>query len=136
MPLISAVKGRIVFNSRGSKSIEIDVITDNKFVGRACAPSGASVGKLEAQSFSDNKPEKSMEIFNVNMKRFIGIDAQDPKSIFDIIKSIDNSTSYNKIGGAVAYALSIASVDSAAKALDIPLFKLLKQRKQYKFPYP
>jgi len=136
MPLISAVKGRIVFNSRGSKSIEIDVITDNKFVGRACAPSGASVGKLEAQSFSDNKPEKSMEIFNANMKRFIGIEAQDPKSIFDIIKSIDNSVSYNKIGGAVAYALSIASVDSAAKALDIPLFRLLKQRKHYKFPYP
>lgn len=136
MPLISGVKGRIVFNSRGSKSIEIDVITDNKFIGRACAPSGASVGKLEAQSFSDNKPEKSMEIFNANIKKFIGIEAQDPKAIFDIIKSIDSSTSYNKIGGAIAYALSIASVDSAAKALDIPLFKLLKQRKQYKFPYP
>jgi enolase len=136
MPLISAVKGRIVFNSRGSKSIEIDVITDNKFFGRACAPSGASVGKLEAQSFSDNKPERSMEIFNANMKKFIGIEAQDPKAIFDVIKSIDNSTSYNKIGGAVAYALSIASVDSAAKALDIPLFKLLKQRKEYKFPFP
>ena len=69
MPLISAVKGRIVFNSRGSKSIEIDVITDNKFFGRACAPSGASVGKLEAQSFSDNKPERSMEIFNANIKK-------------------------------------------------------------------
>jgi enolase len=136
MPLISAVKGRIVFNSRGSKSIEIDVITDNKFVGRACAPSGASVGKLEAQSFSDNKPEKSMEIFNANIKKFIGIEAEDPKAIFDIIKSIDSSASYNKIGGSIAYALSIASVDSAAKALDIPLFKLLKQRKQYKFPYP
>jgi enolase len=136
MPLISAVKGRIVFNSRGSKSIEIDVITDNKFFGRACAPSGASVGKLEAQSFSDNKPERSMEIFNANIKKFIGIEAQDPKAIFDVIKSIDSSPSYNKIGGSVAYALSIASVDSAAKALDIPLFKLLKQRKGYKFPYP
>ena len=136
MPLISGVKGRIVFNSRGSKSIEIDVITDNKFFGRACAPSGASVGKLEAQSFSDNKPERSMEIFNANIKKFIGIEAQDPKAIFDIIKSIDSSASYNKIGGSVAYALSIASVDSAAKALDIPLFKLLKQRKGYKFPYP
>jgi enolase len=136
MPLISAVKGRIVFNSRGNKSIEIDVITDNKFFGRACAPSGASVGKLEAQSFSDNKPERSMEIFNANIKKFIGIEAQDPKAIFDVIKSIDSTPSYNKIGGSVAYALSIASVDSAAKALDIPLFKLLKQRKGYKFPYP
>ena len=49
MPLISSLKGRIVFNSRGSKSIEIDVITDNKFLGRASAPSGASVGSHEAQ---------------------------------------------------------------------------------------
>src|ERR687889_553787 len=128
MPLISEVKGRIIFNSRGSKTIEIDVTTDNKFFGRACAPSGASVGKLEAQSFSDNRPEKSLEIFNENIKKFIGIEAQDPKAIFDIIKSIDNSRSYLKIGGAVAYALSIASVDSAAKALDIPLFKLLNAR--------
>ena len=136
MPLISAVKGRIIFNSRGSKTIEIDVITDNKFFGRACAPSGASVGKLEAQSFSDNRPEKSLEIFNENIRKFIGIEAQDPKAIFDVLKSIDNSASYVNIGGAIAYALSIASVDSAAKALDVPLFKLLNARKQYKFPYP
>src|SRR5919109_4090748 len=132
MPLISEVKGRIIFNSRGSKTVEIDVITDNKFLGRACAPSGASVGKLEAQSFSDNKPEKSLEIFNENIKKFIGIEAQNPKAIFDVIKSIDSSPSYAKIGGAVAYALSIACVDSAAKALDIPLFKLLKPTKQYR----
>jgi enolase len=136
MPLVSAIKGRIIFNSRGSKTVEIDVITDNKFLGRACAPSGASVGKLEAQSFSDNKPEKSLEIFNENIKKFIGIEAQNPKAIFDVIKSIDSSPSYAKIGGAVAYALSIACVDSAAKALDIPLFKLLKPTKQYRFPYP
>jgi enolase len=136
MPLITAVKGRIIFNSRGSKTIEIDVITDDKFLGRASAPSGASVGKLEAQSFLDNNPEKSLEIFNLNRKKFIGIEAEDPKAIFDVLRTIDDSAFYVKIGGSVAYALSIASVDSAAKALDMPLFKLLKQNKQYKFPYP
>jgi len=51
MPSITALKGRIVYNSRGSKTIEIDVITDKKFFGRASAPSGASVGKQEAQVF-------------------------------------------------------------------------------------
>ena len=56
MPSITSVEARIVFNSRGSKTIEVDVVTDKKFAGRACAPSGASVGKLEAQSFPDNKP--------------------------------------------------------------------------------
>ena len=50
MPKITALKGRAVFNSRGSKTIEIDVFTDNRYLGRACAPSGASVGKYEAQS--------------------------------------------------------------------------------------
>ena len=43
---------------------------------------------------------------------------------------------YTKIGGAVAYALSIAAIDSAAKALNVPMFKLLKPRKPYRFPFP
>ena len=38
-----------MFNSRGDKSIEVDVISDNQFLGRACAPSGASVGMYEVK---------------------------------------------------------------------------------------
>jgi len=49
MPSITSVRGRIVFNSRGSKTIEIDVVSDGKFMGRACAPSGASVDRLGAE---------------------------------------------------------------------------------------
>ena len=75
MPLISSLKGRIVFNSRGSKSIEIDVITDNKFLGRASAPSGASVGSHEVPSFVDNNPELTLKTFESNMTKFIGVDA-------------------------------------------------------------
>lgn len=136
MPSITALKGRIVYNSRGSKTIEIDVITDKKFFGRASAPSGASVGKHEAQSFPDDNPKKALELFTTNAKRFIGLDAEDPKIIFDVLRSIDNTETYTKVGGAIAYALSIAAIDSAAKALDNPIFKLLKPRKPYKFPFP
>jgi enolase len=136
MPSITALKGRIVFNSRGSKSIEIDVVTDKKFFARACAPSGASVGKLEAQSFPDDDSKKALEVFTANAKKFVGLDAEDPKVIFDALRSIDNTETYTKIGGAVAYALSIAAIDSAAKALNVPMFKLLKPRKSYKFPFP
>ena len=136
MPSITALKGRIVFNSRGSKSIEIDVVTDKKFFARACAPSGASVGKLEAQSFPDDDSKKALEVFTANAKKFVGLDAEDPKVVFDALRSIDNTETYTKIGGAVAYALSIAAIDSAAKALNVPMFKLLKPRKSYKFPFP
>ncbi|HXG08102.1 MAG TPA: enolase C-terminal domain-like protein [Nitrososphaera sp.] len=136
MPSITSVRGRIVFNSRGSKTIEIDVVTDNKFMGRACAPSGASVGKFEAQSFPSNKPEKALETFNANSNKFVGLQADNMKAVFNALRSIDNTTNYSIIGGSVAYALSIAAVDSAAKALDVPLFKLLKPSKAYRFPFP
>ena len=136
MPSISSIRGRIVFNSRGSKTIEIDVVTDGKFTGRACAPSGASVGKFEAQSFPENRPEEALSMLNANINRFVGLQAENLQSVYDALKSIDRTDNYSKVGGSVAYALSIAAVDSAAKALDIPLFKLLKPDKPYEFPFP
>jgi enolase len=136
MPIITDLKGRIIFNSRGSKTIEIDVISDDKFLGRACAPSGASVGKHEALSFKENSPEKSLEEFNKNLSKFIGIESHDPSSVYYILKNIDNSENYSQIGGSVAYAISLASIESASKALDIPIFRLLNASGDYKFPYP
>ena len=136
MPSISSIRGRIVFNSRGSKTIEIDVVTDGKFTGRACAPSGASVGKFEAQSFPENRPEEALSMLNANINRFVGLQAENLQAVYDALKSIDRTDNYSTVGGSVAYALSIAAVDSAAKALNIPLFQLLKPGKPYEFPFP
>lgn len=136
MPLISSLKGRIVFNSRGSKSIEIDVITDNKFLGRASTPSGASVGSHEVPSFVDNNPELTLKTFEPNMAKFIGVDASDSKAIFEILKSLDTSNNFSGIGGSVAYALSIAAATSASLSLDVPLFAMLNDQGPYRFPYP
>ena len=136
MPIITDIRARMIFNSRGAKTIEVDIISDDKFLGRASSPSGASVGKHEAQSFKENNPEKSLDELNKNLSKFIGIESQDPRATYDILKNIDNSENYSKIGGSVAYAISLASVESASKALEIPLFKLLKPSGDYKFPYP
>jgi enolase len=136
MPIITDIKARMIFNSRGAKTIEVDIISDDKFLGRASSPSGASVGKHEAQSFKENSAEKSLDELKKNLSKFIGIESQDPRATYDILKNIDNSENYSKIGGSVAYAISLASVESASKALEIPLFKLLKPSGDYKFPYP
>jgi enolase len=136
MPSITSLKARIVFNSRGSKTIEIDVVSDRKYFGRACAPSGVSIGNHEAQSFPNGNPEKALDVFNAISKKFIGLNAEDPKVIFDVLRDIDDTETYSKIGGSIAYALSIAAIDSAAKALDVPIFKLLKSTKPYRYPFP
>src|SRR3989441_3968090 len=136
MPSITGLRSRMVFDSRGTKTIEIDITTDKKFFGRASAPSGASVGTHEAQSFPSNSPEKALEVFKANELKFIGLDGENQRQIFDALRSIDGTETYSVVGGAVAYALSLASIESASKALAMPMFMLLKRHKPYRFPFP
>lgn len=137
MPKITSINERLVFNSRGDKTIEIDVVSDNHYLGRACAPSGASVGLYEAQSFIENDPQKTIEKFRSIKGKFIGLDSGDLKSIDDILKSYDRSPTYSNIGGSVAYAITIASIDSASKSLGLPFYKILNPKiDKINFPFP
>ena len=136
MAKISSIKGRIIHNSRGTKTIEVDVISDNQYLGRTAAPSGASVGKYEAASFPEGGPEESLRILNENSTKFLELESNDLKSIDEVIKSIDKTSNYSKIGGALAYAVTIASMESAAKSAGKPLFELISEQNDYRFPIP
>jgi len=133
---ITSIKGRIIHNSRGTKTIEVDVISDNQYLGRTSAPSGASVGKYEAISFPDDGPEESLRILNENSKKFLEFEPSDLKSIDETLKSIDKTSNYSKIGGALAYAITIASMESASKAVGKQLFELISEQNEYRFPIP
>lgn len=136
MSKITSIEGRVLFNSRGSKTIEVDIKSDNKFLGRVCAPSGASVGKYEATSFPNGGPEESLKILTQNSQKFIGLDSSDLKTIHDTLKNLDNTNNYSVIGGALAFAVTIASMESASKSLEQPLFKTLSQDSDVKCPFP
>jgi len=137
LPKITSINERLVFNSRGDKTIEVDVISDNHYIGRACAPSGASVGIYEAQSFIDNNPKKTIEKFKTIKKNFVGLESDNLKTIDDALKSLDNTSNYSNIGGSIAYALTIASIDSASKSLNLPFYKVLNPKiDKINFPFP
>ena len=136
MAKITSIKGRIIHNSRGTKTIEVDVISDNQYLGRTSAPSGASVGKYESVSFPDDGPEESLRILNENSKKFLEFEPSDLKSIDETLKSIDKTSNYSKIGGALAYAITIASMESASKAVGKQLFELISEQNEYRFPIP
>ena len=136
MAKITSIKGRIIHNSRGTKTIEVDVISDNQYLGRTSAPSGVSVGKYEAVSFPDDGPEESLRILNENSKKFLEFEPSDLKSIDETLKSIDKTSNYSKIGGALAYAITIASMESASKAVGKQLFELISEQNEYRFPIP
>ena len=136
MSKITSIEGRVLFNSRGSKTIEVDIKSDNKFLGRVCAPSGASVGKYEATSFPEGGPEESIRILTQNSQKFIGLDSSDLKTIHNTLRSLDNSNNYSVIGGALAFAVTIASMESTSKSLEQPLFKTLSNDSDVKCPFP
>ncbi len=136
MSKITSISGRILYNSRGSKTIEVDIESDKHFLGRVCAPSGASVGKHEAIDFPNGKPEESLKILKENSGKFLNLDPTDLKSVHDILRTIDETENYSKIGGAFAFAVTIAAMESASKAAGEPLFKILSNETEFRFPFP
>ena len=48
MSIIVSVHARQILDSRGNPTVEVDVETENGFLGRAAVPSGASTGEYEA----------------------------------------------------------------------------------------
>ncbi len=110
--------------------------SDGTYTGRACAPSGASVGRHEAVGFPGSDPEQSLQVLNKNAQRFEGIDSGDPKAIHDVIRTFDDTVNYSICGGALAFAVTIAAADSASRALGRPIFSTLSRRDEYRLPLP
>ena len=57
MSIIIDIYARQIFDSRGNPTVEVDVTTENGFVGRAAVPSGASTGEHEAVELRDGGRE-------------------------------------------------------------------------------
>ena len=136
MAKITSINGRLIYNSRGSQALEVDVVSENQYLGRSCAPSGASVGKYEAVSFPNNQPEESLRFLDEISKKIIGYESDDLKFIDEVIKSVDGTADYSKIGGSLAYAITIATMESASKAVGKQLFELISEQDEYRFPIP
>ena len=51
--MIESVYGREVLDSRGNPTVEVEIMVEGGFVGRAIVPSGASTGAFEAVELRD-----------------------------------------------------------------------------------
>jgi len=132
---LDSLKARICFNSRGNKTIEVDAETNN-FIGRSSTPSGKSKGELEAVEFVDENIDKTLKIFNTYRNEFIGINILNTEKITSKLRQIDNTVGYSKIGGSIAYAISLAIADLGSKICQKPLYELINFTGNYTMPYP
>ena len=94
-------KARVVYNSRGEESIEVEISVEGGH-GRASSPSGASVGKYEAVSFFGGNASRTLTKINSYKDKLVGLDASDPHSLMHALREIDGTANYSEIGGSAA----------------------------------
>ena len=95
--IIEDVTARTILNSRGEKTIEVDVITVDGF-GRVSAPTGASRGKAEAVPFPKGGAEESVKrIKELVAPELIGLSAEEQEEIDSVLHELDGTENFQKI---------------------------------------
>ncbi|MBS7643342.1 phosphopyruvate hydratase [Candidatus Bathyarchaeota archaeon] len=134
--VIEDVRGRIIFDSRGSETLEVDVITMGGF-GRAAAPAGKSVGRFEVASYPARGINHAVrQVEEVIAPELIGMNADEQEIIDNLLHEIDGTANFSNIGGNTAYAVSLAVAEAAASSRGIPLFQHLAGVTANEFPHP
>src|SRR5665811_1503292 len=107
MSYISNIHARQILDSRGNPTIEVDILTENEFLGRAAVPSGASTGIHEAVELRDENKKvyggKGVlkAVKNVNeliSEKLTGWDIADQTGIDQAMIALDGSENKSSLG--------------------------------------
>jgi enolase 1/2/3 len=112
---IRSVSVARVFDSRGRETIEATIHSREGATGRAAAPSGESTGRHEAQAFpAGGVPHVLAEFPRAVAATLVGVDVQDQAAVDAALHACDGTVRFERIGGNVATAVSLAAADAAA----------------------
>jgi enolase len=128
---INNIMARQILDSRGTPTVEADVILENGIMGRASVPSGASTGVHEAHELRDNGKQyngKSVlkAVANINTKiadTLKGVMADDQYLIDDKLIELDGTANKSNLGANSILAVSLACAHVASKYRGIPLYQ-------------
>jgi len=132
MSYIESIHARQILDSRGNPTVEVDVLTENEYLGRAAVPSGASTGVHEAVELRDNDKKVYsgkgvlQAVENVNSliaDELIGWDVADQTGIDAKMLEIDGTENKSKLGANAILAVSLAVAKAAALEANLPLYR-------------
>ena len=142
---IKKIIAREIIDSRGSPTLEAEVLLESGCSGRAAVPSGASTGSREALELRDMDPKR----FNgkgvlTNVKyietiisdALIGLDSNNRELIDNTLIQLDGTENKSKLGANTLLAVSLANAKSSANNNNLPLYKNIKESKEYVMPVP
>jgi enolase len=123
---------RVVFDSRGSKTVECEVFSGD-FYASSSAPAGASTGSEEAIA---KDPAFLNEIQEKVSRALVGMSVFDQVSIDRTLREIDGTENFSEIGGNFAITASIACAKLASQIVGLHLYQYIGGAFAKELPYP
>ena len=131
MSIIINIHARQILDSRGNPTVEVDVTTENGFIGRAAVPSGASTGEHEAVELRDGGSTymgkgvlKAVENVNaIIAQELLGVSVFEQNLIDQIMIDLDGTPNKSKLGANAILGVSLAAAKAAAAELGMPLYR-------------
>ncbi|WNM57263.1 phosphopyruvate hydratase [Candidatus Nitrospira allomarina] len=145
MSLIQNITSRMILDSRGNPTIEVDVHLASGMAGRAAVPSGASTGTREALELRDGDKKQWMGkgvakalagIQKYMLPALRGMEAQDQVSVDSRLIKLDGTKGKTRLGANATLGVSLAVARAAAQELGIPLFRYLGGVSARELPVP
>jgi len=145
MGQIVSVHAREILDSRGNPTIEVDVITQSGYQGRAAVPSGASTGENEALELRDGDKARYLgkgvlkAVHNVNSviaEEVIGMDVTDQAGIDKKMLDLDGTKTKSTLGANAILGVSLAVAKAAASYHGLPLFRYIGGSNAVTIPVP
>ncbi len=122
---IQEAKINTIFDSRGKPTVKIRMILDDGHWEGGAAPSGASVGEHEVKAYPEGGIDTSVEIFKRDIAFRLEGAEPDFSAVDRMLREIDGTENFSRIGGNLAVAISIATARAEAWQHGIPLWQLL-----------
>ena len=144
MSIIVSVHARQILDSRGNPTVEVDVETENGFLGRAAVPSGASTGEYEAVELRDGGKDYMGKgvlkaVANVNdiiAEEIVGMDVFEQNLIDKTMIELDGTPNKSKLGANAILGVSLAVARAAAEELSLPLYRYVGGVSAHTLPVP
>ncbi|MEY4738859.1 MAG: hypothetical protein RLZZ05_243 [Bacteroidota bacterium] len=145
MSLIASIHARQILDSRGNPTVEVDVITESGFIGRAAVPSGASTGKHEAVELRDGDKAvyvgkgvlKAIDnVNNIIAPKLLGVPVTDQALVDRMLIDIDGTANKAKLGANATLAVSMAVAKAGAQASNLNLYRYLGGVNAITLPVP
>lgn len=145
MSAITDIRAREILDSRGTPTVEVDVLLDSGAFGRAAVPSGASTGAHEAVELRDGDKARYLgkgvltAVNSVNHEIFDALSGRDARNQAEIDRTmiaLDGTENKGRLGANAILGVSLANAKAAAEDSGLPLYRYLGGAYASNLPVP